>query len=533
MKRSRKIKRIVIITLFVLINMNLLYGLGQLFTFLNTGADRTSMLRTTEVPSTTYVPKLQWRNTTNPARPITEQKLQQIEKDYLQAWSAKNIAYFTNTNARLKDYYTPKARERITPLIAAQKANNYHIETTSLNHELFLDFFSADGKVVVFTDRNVRQFQRTHRQEQIIAENYWETDYRVTMLLEDGFWKIRHLEKISSLPVSEGIEHQNSESLDSIPKRKPAKGIAKKNAKRVTKKIAKEIAAVKGLNYYPQKNPWNTFGKDWNPEIIAADFAKIARLKFNTIRVFVGYEDFGGVAVKRDKLEKLKQLLDLAKVHQLKVVVTLFDFYGNYDVLDWTSTHRHAEAIVSPLKAHPAILAWDVKNEPDLDFESRGKTQVLAWLKEMIAQLKAIDNVHPITIGWSQPETASLLSKKLDFVSFHYYRSLDEFEVAYKTLQSEVKKPILLQEFGLSSDLGLWNPLGATQKQQADYYQQFSMLKEKYSIPYLLWTLYDFENIPSGVVGYLPWRKNKQKHFGLLDENQQPKKAFKVFTNLP
>lgn len=529
MKRSRKIKRIIIITLFVFINMNLLYGLGQLFTFLNTGADRTSMLRTTEVPSTTYVPKLEWRKTTNPARPITEQKLQQIEKDYLQAWSAKNIAYYTNTSTRLKDYYTPPAREKIKPLLVSQKANNFHIETTSLNHELFLEFFSADGKVVVFTDRNVRQFQRSHQQEQIIAENYWEADYRVTMLLEDGFWKIRHLEKISSLPVSEGIEHQDEEALDSISKRKPVKGITKK----ITKKIAKEIAAIKGLNYYPKSTPWNTFGTQWNPKVIAADFAKLAQLKFNTIRVFVGYEDFGGVEVKLDKLQKLKQLLDLAQEYQLKVVVTLFDFYGNYDVLDWTATHRHAEAIVTPLKEHPAILAWDVKNEADLDFESRGKTQVLAWLKEMITQLKAIDNVHPITIGWSNPEVAPLLSDDLDFVSFHYYRSLYELEDTYKTLQSVVTKPILLQEFGLSTDLGLWNPLGATQKQQAAYYQQFHELKEKYSIPYLLWTLYDFENIPSTVVGYLPWRKNKQKYFGLLDENQQPKEAFKIFMNLP
>lgn len=39
------------------------------------------------------------------------------------------------------------------------------------------------------------------------------------------------------------------------------------------------------------------------------------------------------------------------KAEKLKVIVTLFDFYGDYSVLDWTLNQRHAETIVAALKS--------------------------------------------------------------------------------------------------------------------------------------------------------------------------------------
>ena len=91
-----------------------------------------------------------------------------------------------------------------------------------------------------------------------------------------------------------------------------------------------------------------------------------------------------------NKLDKLKLVLDTALKQNIKVVITLFDFYGNYDVLDWTLNQRHAERIVETFKDHEAILAWDIKNEPNLDFESRGKENVIAWLDFMLILIKEI-----------------------------------------------------------------------------------------------------------------------------------------------
>ena len=172
---------------------------------------------------------------------------------------------------------------------------------------------------------------------------------------------------------------------------------------------------IKGINYYPQDTPWDMFGDNFDAQVIAKDFDLIKKTGLNTIRIFVPYEDFGKANLKEDKLEKLQQVLDIALKKQLKVVVTLFDFYGNYDVLDWTLTYKHARGIVTKFKDHNAILAWDLKNEPNLDFESRGKDTVIAWLDNMINLIKSIDKNHPVTIGWSDVDSATILSDKLDY----------------------------------------------------------------------------------------------------------------------
>jgi endo-1,4-beta-mannosidase len=272
------------------------------------------------------------------------------------------------------------------------------------------------------------------------------------------------------------------------------------------------------------------FGDDFDSNVIATDFDVIKNAGLNTIRIFVPYEVFGKAKVNPEKLEKLKQVLDTAEVKNLKVIVTLFDFYGDYSVLDWTLTHRHAEQIVSTFTNHKAILAWDIKNEPNLDFDTRGKENVLAWLKEMTHQIKQFDPNHLVTIGWSDTESAGLLQNEVDMVSFHYYQGINTFSEAYTIMSAKIKKPMVLQEFGLSSSKGFWSPFGPSEKGQANYYKQFQEIIKQDNIHYLSWTLYDFDEVPSAVVGKLPWRKHKQKYFGFIDRDGNKKPAFEFMS---
>jgi endo-1,4-beta-mannosidase len=288
---------------------------------------------------------------------------------------------------------------------------------------------------------------------------------------------------------------------------------------------------IKGVNYYPQATPWNMFGDDFDIQIIDKDFKMIEEAGLNSIRIFVPYVTFGKATVQDDKLEKLKNVLDTATKHRLKVIVTLFDFYGNYDVLDWTLNQRHAEKIVEKFKKHTAILAWDVKNEPDLDFATRGKENVIAWLQYMIILIKAIDKIHPVTIGWSSAKSALILEDKVDVVSFHYYDALKNFESTYKTLKNKIKsKPLILQEFGVSSYGGFWNPFLRSEKNQATFHKEIQRLLTKNSIPFISWTLYDFDHIPTKVLGIFPWRKAPQKKFGFISNSGRKKLSFKFIS---
>ncbi len=470
--------------------------------YLNTGADRSKMLHLDLLRTAYYVPEVTWQSIDNPGRPLEKANQKKIEKDYIDAWYVKNQAFNTGDDAGIYDHYTKSARAKLKMLLALNKAKGITIAATTLNHNLTLEFYSADGTIAVLTDKNVMGTEQIFKEKKFIYERHFNDTYRVILLLEDGFWRIRHLEKTA---IAKEVRTQHKIPLKPKP--------------------------VEGINYYPQNSPWDTFGKNFNPAIIAKDFKIIKDLRLNTIRIFIGYDDFGQGQVDPLKLQKLIRLLDEAQHAGLKVMITLFDFYGDYDIGNWTLTNKHLTTIVEALKEHPALSAWDIKNEPNLDFKSRGKRKVVSWLKQTLIQLKKIDPKHPVSIGWSSPETALILKDQVDFISYHYYKDLKNLHQIHQNLVAATEKPVVLQEIGLSSYRGIWNPFGNTEQDQAQFYADFFKIQKRDSINYLSWTLYDFSEIPNQVAGKLPWRKTKQAYFGLINTLGVKDEAYAITKN--
>ena len=512
---NRNIYRPLVIAIFVGVLVSLLFGISQVIAYANTGADRSSMLHTALYKEKKYLPKVQWKDTTNPGRTLEKQSMLDIQEDYMNAWYVRHMAFQTNQLTGLNDYYTKNAKQNIVDLIDLNASNQITLQSTTLNHNINLDFYSADGKLAVIRDLGVKEFNRFYKNGAFLKETSSLSNYKVLLLLEDGFWRIRHI-------IKEAHSKTKQNKISSEP-----------FAKIIHNKIyinGTEFQ-IKGINYYPQKHPWNMFGDTFNIETIEDDFDLIKKATLNTIRIFVPYEAFGKAQVNEGMVQQLRKILDTALTKDLKVIVTLFDFYGNYDLSDWTLTLKHATHIVNSFKGHQAILAWDIKNEPDLDFESRGKVNVLAWLKQMITLLRQLDSNHLYTIGWSNTKAATLLKGDVDFVSFHYYKDIDHFSEKFQLLNNQITKPLVLQEFGISSNQGIWAPFGATEDQQAAYHQTFQGLIKELGLHFVSWTLYDFDHVPASVVGRLPWRKNKQKHFGFINRQGKKKKAFSYISN--
>ncbi|MEM6722143.1 MAG: glycoside hydrolase family 2 TIM barrel-domain containing protein [Bacteroidota bacterium] len=497
-KADKNIMRSFLVLTYIFVISMLIFLISSAFTYLNTGADRSKMLHTEVQKIEQYLPKMNWIDDGNEGRPLDTQTLAKIENDYLDAWYVRHVAYQSNKTNGIEDYYTESARKNILDFVSQNQQENIFIDATTLSHQPNIEFFSEDGQLIVLKDENVVEYKQVYQGGELVLETTEKASYKAILLLEDGFWRIRHL-------VREKVE----------------------NIEETTKTKTVDSLNLKGVNYYPQATPWDMFGDKFDIEIIKNDFDIIKNAGLNTIRIFVPYEDFGKANVQVEKLEKLQQVLDAAEVKKLKAVVTLFDFYGDYKILDWTLTQRHAETVVTKFKNHNAILAWDIKNEPNLDFESRGKQNVLAWLDKMISLVKSIDETHLVTIGWSNTESAHLLQDKLDFVSFHYYDAAADFTQQYSNLKSKItNKPIVLGEFGQSSYGGFWRPFAGSEKKQATYFEEMQAVLSSENISYLAWTLYDFEDIPSNVVGSRPWRTNPQKKFGILDKDGNRKLAF-------
>ncbi len=506
---QKKQHNVLLILAFIFLCIFSIAGISLALGYLNTGADRTSILHLAVENEDVYLPKIQWSSVENPGRPMEEQTLKELQKDYLNAWHVRNIAYQQNSSYGIKDYYTDSVQSNLTKTITYNKQRNISVESTTLFHNPKLNFYSADGQLVVFTDENVQEHKRIFKNNNVLFETDEYSTYKVMMLLEDGFWRIRHLVKEAS---GRPYFKNKKSSFASI--------------KNDSILLNGKKFIIKGINYYPQKTPWDMFGEHFDPKIIDQDFKLLASLKLNTIRTFVQYEDFGKASVKKDKLKKLEQVIELAKKNGLKVIVTLFDFYGNYAVQDWTLTHRHAEQIVSHFKDDQTIIAWDIKNEPDLDFKNRGKNNVLKWLEYTAKEIRKHDNNHLVTIGWSNPIAAENLHKLVDIISFHHFNT--NFENEYLKLKSVIpNKPLVVEEFGVSSYRSVWNLfMGYSKKTQAEYHKKMQGYFLKHNVSHLSWTLYDFKKIPSSVAGKAPWRRNKQKHFGFIDKNGKKKPSF-------
>ncbi|WP_237275413.1 glycoside hydrolase family 2 TIM barrel-domain containing protein [Tenacibaculum ovolyticum] len=499
---NRNIIRSILIASYIMIIAFIIGGISALFSYLNTGADRSLMLHTEIAKEILYTPKITWSPLQNEGREMDLENLKNLERDYLNAWYVKHITYKTNTTTGIEDYYTDHARQNIYETIEINKKQKISIDATTLRHQPTLNFFSEDGQLAILTDSDVIEYKRVLEKNKLILETSEKATYKIIFLLEDGFWRIRHLVKVAS---ENHVLKNKSIPIDSLH--------------------------IKGINYYPKNTPWNMFGSTFSEDTINNDFKIIKEAGLNSVRIFIQYEDFGKATVKNDKLTKLIQTLDLAKANNLKVVLTLFDFYGNYSVLDWTLNQQHATTIIKTVKDHDALLAWDIKNEPNLDFKSRGKEIVIAWLDNMISLVKSIDTKHPVTIGWSNTKSAVILKEKVDFISFHYYENLENLSTAVQELREKIpNKPLVMQEFGISSYNGFWKPFGSSKKDQANYHKKAQKLIELNDLQFMSWTLYDFEKIPKSVVGSLPWRKNPQKKFGFITKSGKKKAAFKYIS---
>ena len=107
---NRNLYRVFLVLSFLALNALILFAISSVWSYLNTGADRASILHLQEEKSSTYLPKITWDISTIKGRPIEKQTLSEIERDYLRAWQVRNIAYETNDTYGLTDYYTDSIR---------------------------------------------------------------------------------------------------------------------------------------------------------------------------------------------------------------------------------------------------------------------------------------------------------------------------------------------------------------------------------------------------------------------------------------
>ena len=457
-----------------------------------------------------HVPEYSWRVLSNDGRKIEPHHLKKITEDYLASNYYYDVYNATGNSIGLKDYYTERMRKKLVDFSTLNKSTGTQNRITTLSHDLDLKLYSEDGTIAVLTDKQVRYIQ-LYEKDMFNTSLYDTARFDVMLLLEDNFWRTRHkIRKVDQERKQQVIATENNQKV-------------KIKGKQFI--VDNKPFISKGINYYTAESPWEDFWPNFDEKVIKNDFKTIKSLGFNTVRIFIPYHQFGENKVQSEYLSKLICLLDLAETEDLKVIITLFDFFLQYQAENWTFADRHVEMITRGVNGHPAIFSWDIKNEPNLDFESQGEDIVKEWLKFIAGRIRHYTQSELVTIGWSSPLYITTLHDDVDYYSFHYYERAEDL-AGY--LDSNFDKPILLEETGMHSFNAWWYPFRKSQHDQATYIKEVLAIIKKNNLSYSLWTLYDFKNIPDNVVGTVYWRKGIQKNFGIIDKKGKTKSGYEV-----
>jgi hypothetical protein len=286
---------------------------------------------------------------------------------------------------------------------------------------------------------------------------------------------------------------------------------------------------VKGVNYYPRHAPWRRFLREADPSEMAAELGLIKQAGFNTLRIFLWYEALFVCAPEdaipnETSFAKLDALFALARQLDLKIIVTLNDLPDMvYRPLytDWAHYDAQTTLIVRRYRDEPSILAWDLRNEGDLDYgapapdDTRIKpADVAGWLAHTSALVRQNDPAHLLTAGWSGDPT--MTGPYVDFLSFHHWTGAAQLKARVSDYRERNKKPLLLEEVGYHS----WAQApkdGRDETTQATLLSDAVNTAEKLGLlGWVVWAAFDFVP-PAGQPG------NYEYFFGLWRTDLTPK----------
>jgi hypothetical protein len=230
---------------------------------------------------------------------------------------------------------------------------------------------------------------------------------------------------------------------------------------------------------------------EWDPKAIEADFERMRALGFNTVRLdlfWAWFEprpgDYNPAA-----FAQLDFLISLAHRYGIYLHPSLF-IGGEVGEAYWDVPWRHgrhphadpemlrlqtdhAAALARRYRAEPAILAWDLTDEPPYWIVRDQTTDAMAinWTRLIAGAFRRFDPEHPIVVGTDMqdvghgPFRPDNLRGEVDFFSVHPYPIYNEdlfpdsllsprtsHCAAFQTaLSGSAGRPVMIQELGASS----------------------------------------------------------------------------------
>ncbi len=261
-----------------------------------------------------------------------------------------------------------------------------------------------------------------------------------------------------------------------------------------------------GVNYWPRKKAMYWW-KDFDRAEVETEFAQIAGMGLQVVRIFLFWEDFQPAPdrINDRALADLGTVLDVASEARLKVMPTFFT--GNMSGICWwplwaltdrddpsgsvrraggeytlrqgrdpyadpfmlEAETRQIEAVCGRYGSHPAVYSWNFSNEPDLFFtpktyaDGAGWNRILSRTARKCSPLPVSAGMHLPTLNSYNGFRPDMLAPNNDFLSMHAYSiyfgptelvdplNSDVIPLASLVTEALGGKRVLLEEFGYAS----------------------------------------------------------------------------------
>jgi endo-1,4-beta-mannosidase len=290
----------------------------------------------------------------------------------------------------------------------------------------------------------------------------------------------------------------------------------------------------------------------YNPVVVRQELEVLAEHGCNVTRSFCYWPDFVPAPEQLDD-DVLSRFSDFLDAHAELGLGTIPTFIvGHMSGENWDPAWRNgrdlyrdvwlvsqqawfAAEVARRFGKHSAIVGWLLSNEMPLYGGPAAGDEVAAWARILVHAVRAAGATQPISVGdgaWGVEVSGSdngyslrQLAPLVDFVGPHVYPMEDDevrqlLTAAFTCeLAGSLGKPVVLEEFGVSSDF-------ASDENAAAYYRQVlhtSLLAGARG--WLAWNNCDYDDIRHSD----PYRHHVfELHFGLTDSEGRPKPQLRV-----
>ena len=287
------------------------------------------------------------------------------------------------------------------------------------------------------------------------------------------------------------------------------------------------LAGLQLMNYYPARHGWSRMWFEWDPTTLKSDFARIAGMGANAVRLVLPVDVFGYPTPSATMTGRLAAVIQMASDAGLKVQLTLFDNWSAFD--DMAGSEQWASSVLTPLKGDHRIVFVELKNELNPYSSS-----AMAWARTMIPFVRSRSGLPVAVSGagdlpWFSDLVKALAATRPDVFSYHYYpdpsKATSYWAAAstfYWAKRIASPTPVFIGEAGFSTTATDGSSDPSLEQTQNDFFHAVDAATLSQGLPAAApWTLWDFA--PGTLCTCAP---AKEYHYGLLRLDGSEKPAF-------